>query len=353
MRPWCHPAPMMLTLPLFYAAAAAPPAPTHLRVEGLTATVAVISEPEPRFSFVHGDQPATPPRFGLTQSSYHITVADTDSLLADAPPLWDSGDVKSSNCSQIVYAGQALRPFSRYTWTVAWTSSAGEKSAPATSFFETGPIVVGDWQGAGWLAGAKSQFRNEFTVPATKKVAFARAYVAAAGCAHIEVNGKTPQPDLRGICPWPVNTQSVRYVTHDITSLVSPGKNVLGMVAGSVMHGPQVVLLLVVKLQGESAPTFALSSSSDGWMATESYFTTATAWDSAIDWTKQKQGWSTTAFTPGPGWTAVGKVGPAAAGALSARALAMPLSTVLEKIKPISVLKTADGAWLYSFPKNL
>jgi alpha-L-rhamnosidase len=290
------------------AQAASPSAPVHLRVEGLLEEVAVISEPLPRFSFVHGE--LATPSFGVTQASYHITVADADATTAgghadaDATaatataPLWDSGDVTSSNCSQIVYGGKALSPFTRYTWTVAWTSSAGTKSAPATGRFETGPLAVSDWQGAGWLrgcalnppthwascttggdTGAKAQFRNEFTVPAGKTVAFARAYVAAAGCAHIEVNGQVPQPDLRGICPWPVTTASVRYVTHDVTGLIVPGKNALGMVAGSVMKAPQAVLLVAIKFQGESSPTFALSSSTAGWMATDSYVTTATAWD--------------------------------------------------------------------------
>eukprot|EP01052_Picozoa_sp_SAG31_P006640 SAG31_NODE_307_length_17957_cov_5.236645_12_plen_142_part_00 len=121
--------------------------------------------------------------------------------------------MKSPNCSQIVYAGKSLAPFTRYEWTVEWTSSNGDKSARATARFETGPMAVRDWQGAGWLAGARSQFRNEFTV-ASNKIAYARAYVAAAGCAHVEVNGKVPQPDLRGICPWPVNTASVRFFPH-------------------------------------------------------------------------------------------------------------------------------------------
>lgn len=31
------------------------PAPEHLRVEGLLESAAVISEPLPRFSFIHGD----------------------------------------------------------------------------------------------------------------------------------------------------------------------------------------------------------------------------------------------------------------------------------------------------------
>ena len=53
----------------------------------------------------------------------------------------------------------------------------------------------------------------------------------------------------------------MRYVTHDITDLLTPGKNALGMVEGSVMKTPQAILLVAIKYQGETAPTFALSSS--------------------------------------------------------------------------------------------
>ena len=47
----------------------------HLRVEGLLEPAAVISEPRPRFSFLHGDQPSATTGFGVTQASYRITVA--------------------------------------------------------------------------------------------------------------------------------------------------------------------------------------------------------------------------------------------------------------------------------------
>lgn len=138
-------------------------------------------------------------------------------------------------------------------------------------------------------------------MPAGKRVAFARAYIAAAGCAHIEVNGRVPQPDLRGISPWPVTTASVRYITHDITGLFVPGKNAFGMVAGSVMKAPQAVLLVAVVFEEDpSSPTFVVFFSTAGWMATAAYVTTATAWESTIDWTKQEKGWSTAAPTITP-----------------------------------------------------
>ena len=259
-------------------AAAVSSAPVHLLVEGLLEPDAVISEQFPRFSFLHGDDAAAVGGFGITQASYRISVAAVDT----GSSMWDSGDVESSNCSQIVYAGKPLPPFTRFAWTVAWTSSAGVKSAPASARFETGPMRPSDWQGAGWLEGSKSQFRNEFNITATKKLVFARAYVAAAGCAHIEVNGMVPLPDLRGVCPWPVYSESVRYLTHDVTDLVTPGPNALGMVAGNQSgrwtNEPQAIVLVVVQYAGDrGTPTFALSSSSVGWMGTEPYVTISTA----------------------------------------------------------------------------
>jgi alpha-L-rhamnosidase len=340
---------MMLSALEFRTAAAQPadivvPAPENLRVEGLLEPVAIISEWSPRFSFLHGDIVAA--GFGVTQASYRITVADTDS----GTPLWDSGDVKSSNCSQIAYAGKPLPPFTRFAWSVEWTSSAGVRSAPASAHFETGPMQPSDWQGAGWLSDENSQMRNEFEVAAHKKIAYARVYVAAAGCAHIEVNGRVPLPDHRGICPWPVDFDTVRYITHDITDLVEPGKNAVGVVLGNVMDGPRAVILVIIKHEGDPNPTFALSSSSSGWMATAPYVTTSTAWDASIDWTKQEPGWSAVGFTLGPRWNAT-KVVPARRD-VPARALAMPLSTVLGEVKPVSVDKVSDGSFLYSFPKT-
>ena len=60
------------------------------------------------------------------------------------------------------------------------------------------------------------------------------------------------------------------------------------------------------------------------------------------------------AFAPDGRWVpAVGARVPAVGGdAVSARALAMPLSTVLGEVRPDSVTKLPDGDFLYHFPKN-
>ena len=74
-------------------------------------------------------------------------------------------------------------------------------------------------------------YRAEFELPVGKTPVFARAYIAATGCSHLEVNGLVPQPELRGICPWAITTNTVRYFTHDITSLLSSeGKFAVGLI---------------------------------------------------------------------------------------------------------------------------
>lgn len=61
---------VMITAVLFGVATAAPPAaPVHLRVEGLLAPVAVLSETTPRFSFVHSPEPAAFGRYDVLRGA--------------------------------------------------------------------------------------------------------------------------------------------------------------------------------------------------------------------------------------------------------------------------------------------
>ena len=76
-------------------------APQHLRVEGLLEDVAVISEPAPRFSFVH--PPVPDGNFGIRQVLYRITVSKVD----DDKTTWGSGSVESED-TVVAYSGPAL-----------------------------------------------------------------------------------------------------------------------------------------------------------------------------------------------------------------------------------------------------
>jgi hypothetical protein len=341
---------LMLLQALTCTSAEQPAAPHHLRVEDLDEAVAVLSEPLPRFSFMH--PPVPNGQRGLVQAAYRIKV----SKLGAKTPLWDSGSVASAATS-VIYAGPALSAFTRYTWTAEWASSAGDTSATALSHFETGPLVPSDWKNAAWLsAGAedKAQFRFTFNLP--KAVVWARAYIAAPGCHTLEVNGHLPAMDLRGICPWVVENkeENTRYMTHNLTNLLVKGKNAVGLLAGHVMLTdepiPQILGLVMVQLEGDDKPLF-FSTASAGWLQTTSYVVDDSAWATTINWTKVEAGWSMPTFLPGSHWVPT-KPALANTTVLPARALQMPLSTVIKEVKPSAVRVLPSGEYLYTFPVN-
>jgi len=88
---------------------------------------------------------------GYAQTAYRIVVKDPQGNVA-----WDSGRVKSSESVAIRYAGQPLKPATRYSWSVTvWDHMGAE--ATASSWFETGLMDPRPgspaWGGAQWIGG--------------------------------------------------------------------------------------------------------------------------------------------------------------------------------------------------------
>ena len=141
-----------------------------------------------------------------------------------------------------------------------------------------------------------------------------------------------------------------RESKRQVTVCTQPGAaNVIGVVAGSVMYSPQTMVLMLI--QQATGPPMFLHSGEGDWFETASYVVSSSAWTTTIDWTKQQAGWSEAHFKADPKrWTAtnVTRSGPSNV----ARALAMPVSTIIEEIKPISVKRLPDGDFLYTFPLN-
>ena len=87
-------------------------------------------------------------------------------------------------------------------------------------------------------------------------------------------------------------------------------------------------------------------------MVTESYIPVNGAWSTHIDWTKHDPAWSYPTYTAKePLWQPAVQGVPTPA-VLRPLALGMPTSVVQGEVKPTSVEQTADGSWVYAFPKN-
>ncbi len=103
-----------------------------------------LDEPAPRFSW----QLASDAR-DIRQEACRIRVSE------ETCEVWDSGLVEGSKTLNIVYAGEPLKPCTRYFWTVTSFLSDGSK-AEASEWFETG-LLSGSpeaWEGADFIGGS-------------------------------------------------------------------------------------------------------------------------------------------------------------------------------------------------------
>ena len=103
-------------------------------------------------------------RYGAHQTAWRICVVEK----ATGATVWDSGQesgVPGDMSVGIAYAGESLKPCTRYDWTVTVTEEA-EHTLSAASWFETGLMDSG-WSGAEWISSGQphfSKYRSRFRI---------------------------------------------------------------------------------------------------------------------------------------------------------------------------------------------
>ena len=205
--------------------------PTTLRVNTLTNPIG-LGDATPNLSWRLS---------GGKQTAYEIRVASSAAQL-DSPDLWDSGKVSSSDTSNIVYAGAPLSSRKPVAWDVrVWDGSgaAGDWSTPAT--LGDGPAgqqrLVGKWienpdytYPTNGVPTPLPVFAKPFRSRARSTKA--RLYMTGLGQYAAKLNG---QPVGDAVLE-PGQTSyyaEVDYRTYDVTSLLKPGANLLGVETGS------------------------------------------------------------------------------------------------------------------------
>jgi len=172
---------------------------------------------------------------GARQTAFQILVASSaDALAADRGDLWDSGCVESDETAFVRYAGAPLASSQNVFWKVRAWDRAGRPSAwsaPAT--WTMGLLAPADWRGA-WIAAAGDSesllVRREFTVrPGLRR---AIAHVSGLGQYELFVNGAKAGDDF--LSPgWTDYHVAALYDTRDLTALLRPGANALGLLVGN------------------------------------------------------------------------------------------------------------------------
>ena len=171
------------------------------------------------------------------QASYRLTVKEEDGR-----ELWDSGDMMSQESTYIFYEGESLSQNTRYLWRVTVTDNHGQQAAEE-SWFETA-IWENDFWKAKWVKSVlptmerqahlgeqppAALFRRECNLG--KKVTRGRLYATCHGIYQLTINGE--RPDDREFAPeCTVYREYLCYQTYDVTSLLTLGKNIIGMHVG-------------------------------------------------------------------------------------------------------------------------
>lgn len=164
--------------------------------------------------------------------------------------VWSTGKVISSQSHNVLYTGNPLEPFKRYYWRVRIYDNEDRASDWSTvAWFETAMLKDSDWKGL-WIDDGSVKplrdqdayqndpmplFRKEFKT--SKKINSARLYISGLGYFEAYLNGKKVSDNV--LDPgWTTYRKQVLYVVHDISSLVTQGNNVVGVMLGNGWWNP-------------------------------------------------------------------------------------------------------------------
>jgi alpha-L-rhamnosidase len=214
----------------------------HLEVDGRDDEPLGVDDTAPRLSWRMLRAPD-----GWTQTAYQIRAARTERQLDRGSYLWDSGKVRSSAQNDIAYGGPALESRETVAWQVrVWDGRGNVTGWSRPASWEMGLLERSDWGAARWieypgrsLSDPLPIFARAFTVNEGRgdKVAKARLYLSGIGIHDAELNGRAITDEV--LAPGNSNYQlSAEYRTYDVTRLIRPGANTVGVELG---HGTALV----------------------------------------------------------------------------------------------------------------
>jgi alpha-L-rhamnosidase len=323
----------------------------------------------------------------LSQSSYRILVASNKGFLQkDIGDLWDSGIIKSSNSTHVIYEGKQLHSQERCFWKVQVFDQNNEASSySSTAEWKMALLNKIDWAGSEWIGLKKEKkdsslsfrpvqasemkepalesthisplLRKEFKV--SKQIKNATAYIAGLGYYELYLNGRKIGDHV--LDPGQTNYDVFSlYVTYDITKELKNGKNAIGVMLGNGFYGqniafanwleygkPRLRCKIWIKYNDGSEDTIVTDQS---WKASSGpvVYDNVYAGES-YDARKEMTGWDKIGYDDSS-WQNVEKVN-APNDSLCSQML--PPIKKIKVIKPIHIFRAKDGNWIVNLGQNI
>ena len=327
---------------------------------------------EPRLSWIlaAGDAKLR----GLRQTAWRVLVASSAGALnAGTGDLWDSGRVESDQSIQVAYGGKRLASGAAAFWKVQiWDQGGRTSDWSAPAEWTMGLLRAEDWHGkwigreeAGPSAGPPAEhrlaarlLRKEFGV--TKKVRRATVYYSGLGLSELYLNGgKVGDHVLSpGLTDY---DKHVLYVTFDVTTKISPGRNAIGLMLGNGRyHAPRAQrgtrdfgypkALVQLNVEYEDGSRMEVVSDETWRLSTAGPIRLNNEYDGEeYDARMEVPGWSRAGFDDARWETS--QVVAAPAGVLAAQ-MAEPLR-VTETLHPVSVKQLKPGMYIFDMGQNM
>lgn len=204
---------------------------------------------------------------GVGQSAYQIIVSDSEKKLSKGiGNMWDTGKVMSAESLGAVYAGLPLESGKRYYWKVrVWDNDGAKTKWSDAGIMQMALLEQGDWDKADWIAletadsnevivpgyqlagndvkplrkePSMPQFRKEFALKSSP-VESAVMFISGLGNFVLSINGKKVGDNFLDPA-WSKYDKSSQYVTFDVTDMLQPGDNAMGVRLGNgFLHIPR------------------------------------------------------------------------------------------------------------------
>ena len=223
----------------------APLQPASLKCENMENPLG-IDNPHPKFSWI-----LTSTGQNKFQSAYEIIVGtDESSIKKHIGNVWSPGKIFSAQQNNISYGGDALRPSTKYYWSVRVYDEQGKSwEWSKASWFETAMLDPSQWN-AKWIGDVSAEptrdedyykddpmplLRKEFHVD--EKIISARLYISGLGYYEAYING-TRVGDRELDPGFTTYGKEVLYSVYDITSFLNKGANAIGVMLGNGWYNP-------------------------------------------------------------------------------------------------------------------
>jgi alpha-L-rhamnosidase len=342
-----------------------------------------IDNPAPRLTWiVYNTLP------GGFQTAYQVLVSDDPATLAkDEGNIWNSGKIFAGQSAQVEYEGQTLKTGRKYFWKVRiWDQNDRISHYSQAASWEMGLLQPADWD-TDWISAPRvfdwaerdrqrkelardappepgeraPLFRKEFTLK--DSIAGGRLYISGLGYYESLINGR--KTDDHVLDPaFTDYDKTVLYVTHDVSDLLRPGLNAIGVLLGngwydmasrgvwSFDRAPwrnDPVLGLILRIDYRDGSSEYLRSDST-WKCFPGPITFNSIRQGEIYNSRLEQpGWTDPGFDDSD-WYPVRRVdGPEG----KLRSQTMPPIRITERLDPVSIKQLPGNTWVCDFGQNI